>query len=406
MLTQTKVVFTNKKNIDLLVVILVASIFTRGISSARLFGVVDFDYISYPFFICAFLLIVVSTRFSRNILLGVAIFLGMGFVANRYADYPFFDYLRYAVPIGIIYFTTYNLLRRKHLKKVFELYVNIATASAIFGIVQLLFKVAFGIKVLSNYSVIAIDSIALEPSHYVALIMPATIYSMLTLPNKKIRFYILLTALLLTMKLTAYAVLILMLIITNLNSLFFLVLILGILPFLYQNFFITNPEFAIRINQILDYAYARESEDPIHGTPLSLISNIEVALYSIKKNPLLGVGPGGHYWAYQEYFDQTAFLGRDYLYDLNARSGHSLSIRIASETGLIGFFTYIYLLGKNFINNKELLYERAISLGCISHFLVKSLKLGSYIDYGTPFFFCALLINWRYVKYKLRNVPK
>jgi O-antigen ligase len=99
----------------------------------------------------------------------------------------------------------------------------------------------------------------------------------------------------------------------------------------------------------------------------------------------------------------------DYQHGLNARSAHSLSIRVLSENGILGFIFYWYLILRNFF--LKLTYEeRAISLGCLSHFLSKTLKLGGYFDYGTPFFLMMLVVIFinakKRTKQEFISIPK
>ena len=108
-----------------------------------------------------------------------------------------------------------------------------------------------------------------------------------------------------------------------------------------------------------------------------------------------GSGLGGHESIYFLFFEGKPFESSRF-FGLNYNSAHSLTIRILSEAGLLGIFAYMAFLVKTYIksNSGELLVFHSISISCIGHFFSKSLKLGAYIDYGTPFFLVVLLVNF------------
>jgi O-antigen ligase len=122
-----------------------------------------------------------------------------------------------------------------------------------------------------------------------------------------------------------------------------------------------------------------------------MYSNLIVAQENVKNNPLTGSGLGGNEETYYRLYSNSPFR-LNYYYGLNAKSAHSLTIRIISELGILGFLLYLFTLIKNlFLMDRGVF--RAISLACLSHFLCKTFKLGGIIDYGTPFFFAMLIIN-------------
>ncbi|MBN8787271.1 MAG: hypothetical protein J0I84_09280, partial [Terrimonas sp.] len=114
---------------------------------------------------------------------------------------------------------------------------------------------------------------------------------------------------------------------------------------------------------------------------------------------LIGSGLGGHEETYYRYYEHSTFK-YNYFFGLNAPSAHSLTIRIFSEFGMVGLILYITTLARKVILLDNGIF-RGISLACLSHFICKSFKLGGYIDYGTPFFFAMLLIN--FMRYKQHN---
>lgn len=380
------------------------SVFTRAIADIRVGGATDIDLISYPFFVLAFFMILAFGKVSKKVTIFFIFFSFIGVLVNTYSGYPFSDFVKYFAPIFLIYYTLYHIFSSVPIRYIFELYVEMGYWAALFGLVQFLFKVFFGISLLSRYSVVDIDSIANEPSHYAVIIMPAVVYSILNFRFYKYKALILALSLFLTFKLTAYFSIALVLGIAYFKW-YYIILFGSFLLFVYNNYIITVDDYALRINPMLDYFFKSKlpPKNQLHGTPLSFLSNLEVAKYSLKKNLLFGVGFGGHQHAYEEYFQKNSFIGVDYLYGLNSRGGHSLLIRVLSETGLLGFGLYIFFFLKTVILKKHLWVNRAISLGCLSHFIGKALKLSSYIDYGTPFFFMIIFVNWEQSR-KTRNM--
>jgi hypothetical protein len=159
------------------------------------------------------------------------------------------------------------------------------------------------------------------------------------------------------------------------------------------NYIFSVPEYAFRLTPIANLFGANfEAVAVLHGTPLSFISNFQVALEYGKDNLLLGGGLGSHPYSYDRVFSRSNWIGVEDQLGLNKNSAHSLSIRLLSEIGYIGvsYFTYTFI--KAYYNTKNNLNYRIVFLATVAHFVAKSMKLGSYIDYGTPIFICIIFI--------------
>ncbi|MDF1884570.1 hypothetical protein JHD49_11525, partial [Sulfurimonas sp. SAG-AH-194-C21] len=122
-------------------------------------------------------------------------------------------------------------------------------------------------------------------------------------------------------------------------------------------------------------------------TTFSFVSNLEIAIGNFIRTFGFGIGLGGHEEMYYRYMTKDIFLS--YYYGINAASAHSLTIRIISELGIMGIFIYIILFYKVF-KIKSLEYS-AIAWASLSHFIVKSFKLGGYFDYGSLFFLLLII---------------
>ena len=371
----------------------VFTVFTRAVCSVRI-AEIDFDLFAYPLLSLLFLYGLLTGKFSKRSVM-VAVFITAISLANvLLLHYPLDSYLKYLLPVLIIYLGLYNLYRYINLHILFRIYVELAYWSALFGFVQVAAKYFGGVRLLSEYNRLDLHSVAGEPSHYSAILMPALVYAIVM--RKQFPMYktaAMALAMLLTFKLTSYFTFAAAMILAFFN-LGHLVLFLAAAWLLYTQYIATNPEFTMRISPILQYFL--EGKLPpkwlLHGTPLSFLSNLEAAFYSLSKNPILGVSPGGHESSYFRLFQTREFLGLDYLFGLNARGGHSLSIRLLSETGLVGVAWFVWTLFRNVRINWSSTPYKAVALGCLAHFISKSVKLSSYIDYGTPFFFIVLIL--------------
>lgn len=75
---------------------------------------------------------------------------------------------------------------------------------------------------------------------------------------------------------------------------------------------------------------------PVSVSSLALNTNRIVALESLSRRPLVGIGLGSHPAAY----DDTYFGTSPYILGLNSEDAASLGLRLASETGLIGVLMF------------------------------------------------------------------
>jgi len=96
---------------------------------------------------------------------------------------------------------------------------------------------------------------------------------------------------------------------------------------------------------------------------------------------------------YDLRFKGTSFVEHRQ-YGFENAGAHSLTLRVLSEFGLVGFIIYIGFLVRTYIKRSKGLFYHAVSLGCISHFLCKTFKMASFEDYGTLFFLFILFFNY------------
>jgi hypothetical protein len=370
------------------------------------FGV-DIDYLGYPFYILYFLIYI--TKIVKDNAAPKALFLYLiasSIVSIVALNVPPDGFVKQIIPIIIILTVSFTVLTKSNIRQVFLLYVDITLLTAIFGIIQVILSFN-GIQILIKEPR-RLDSIAYEPSHYAAILMPALVYTYVNIKDYFISFIIMIAALILTFNLTCYIVFLGFFTFATFNPIYVLITV----PLAYYLSFYVLPNFSSNFYHRFYDTYSTISGERdvfgvntyINTTTLSFYSNLEAAQYSLSKNPFTGAGLGGHEEMYFRRFDNTAFR-YNFNYGVNAKSAHSLSVRILSELGLVGASLYFYLLIKNLWTIRKGAYY-AISLACISHFVCKTFKLGGYIDYGTPFFFTVLILNARAFRISKLLKPK
>ena len=379
---------------------LIVAVFSKEIASKNILGI-DFDLISYTFYILYFvshLPQVLSSKRVPYLLFFYVIVSSM--ISILTIGLAFGGFIKQFMPILIILSTTFYLITRENIVRLFHLYCVVAYITAIFGIIQVLLSFG-GINILIKIPG-KLDSIAYEPSHYAAILLPALIFAFFNFRKYKKMVIVMLIALVLTFNVTGYVVFLVILSIAFVNPVYIVISIPVIYLVIFNLLPTINPYFKMRFMHSLDVL--QQKKDilrrglTVNGTTLSFFSNLEVAFYSLKQNFITGCGLGGHEEVYFKRFENTSFR-YNYYYGLNAKSAHSLTIRVLSEFGLLGIVLYVFTLIKSVLFFPSGT-SRAMALACLSHFLCKTLKLGGYIDYGTPFFFSILILNAHFFQLK------
>jgi hypothetical protein len=372
--------------------------FSKEIGHVDWFGI-DYDFVGYNFCIIYLLWHINRLYISRKMFLFFFYIFFSSIISKIYLDLQISPLFKQFVPTVVIFLANFDFFTRiKNHVELFKIYITISYLSALFGILQLGVKFFLGIKLLTDYSGLFIDSIAYEPSHYAALIVPASVYAVMNFKNDKWRSIIILLGMFGTFAATTYVVMMVALVLIFLNPLY-LIIVLPMIYYLYNYVFLSFEKFNSRISGFDIYSQYGTFNKITSATSISFLSNYEVAKHTINKSPLLGSGMGGHEEMYFRFYKDTAF-SRHYLFGINAPSAHCLIIRILSEFGIVGIIFYGWFLLKHLLLNAKG-YHRMISIACLTHFLCKFLKLGGYFDYGTPFFAMMFIFNFKdYVENK------
>jgi len=362
------------------------SVFTKEIGLVNIGTQVDF--ISYPFYLFCFLIFIIHKKLTISISEAIVILflISVGLVQSLVFDSPMSNFFKQLIPIIIMYFTATNGLKLYNPFTIFDNYLKLALFAAYLGILQIMLKLV-GIKFLTAYNGIFIDSLALEPSHYVIMVLPAVVY-MFEYKIFNWKFYILLLTLILTFKLTTILTVVTYFLIVNIKRIKNLIFIFPILLITAIYLISSNEEFLNRIESAVLFYETNNLNSIDNMTTFSFISNIKIALLNFKETFGFGVGLGGHEASYirNSNFDIANFewLGT------NMKSAHSLAIRVISEMGIFGIFGFVYMLYK--VINLKNMETKIIALACFSHFVGKFYKIGSYFDYGTMFFLAMIVV--------------
>ena len=364
------------------------TVFTVEIGMVKIAGI-QFDWISQPFFIGVFILYFHSNRmtFNKYELMFFMFLLAQGiiniFIFHLPPDGFFLEFL----PIVIIYFVNKSVIELSDIKKVFQRYILLAYYAAIIGIIQVGLKLFFGFRFLTPFSNLWLDSVALEPSHYVLISLPAAIY-LFEMKKFNKQFFIIVLSILLTFKITAFASISIYFVLTNFQKFKKIIFFSPVIIYLLYLIIIQFPEFYERYFNIVVYFQTGKLSTIKNLTAFSFASNFEVALENFKNTFGMGIGLGGHETMYYRHFG--SLLNRLWFRDINAASAHSLTIRIFQR---LASWEFCYLLVLSFKILKMPKSEyKVIAMACLSHFIVKSIKLGGYFDYGTMFFFTMILV--------------
>lgn len=387
-----------KQYSKVLIFLIVIGIFTKEQFTIYL-GDFGFDIVGN--LSCIFIFLIFLKKIINNKIFNIFFFCVFftGLISMSFFELTAFNFIKTLAPIIIIYYTSFWVIKKNDQKinKIFNLYVQFAYYSALLGLIQFILSL-IGINILENKVLGRIDSIAYEPSHYAAIILPAVIFTSLQFNKYKSKALILLMALAGTISLSAYVVLLITLSIyySNKYSLIFIIPLFFI-SFQYLSGF--NENFFARVDDTKNILNGSSKLTDVNLTVLSFGTNLEVAMHSIKKNPIWGSGLGGHKNIYDSYYKNSLFKFHSN-YGINDISAHSLLIRIFSEFGLVGIILYLIFFFKFYIKRSKNKIHHLIYLACLSHFLMKCFKLGAYIDYGTPFFMSIIIVNYLVFKSK------
>ena len=345
-----------------------------------------------------------------------------------------FGLIKQIIPIIIIYTSTYFILTKYKFNKIFDAYEKLIILICVIGLIQIFLNI-FDIQYFQK-ELWRMNSIIKEPSHLGMLILPILIKNIIEYKKLNIKLLILVISISFTFSLTVIIAFIFSIFIFGLwkfinikQSFSFKLLIPFLMPLILFGLFAVyaalnhtsgtlglflktdTQHFTINhnvINQLsgfYDILFNLVFNPEIyHVNQLSLhsiISTLKITIFSLIQNPF-GTGLGGNeeiFHRFNEIFINFNFKPYDEVniykrYYFSDKTGHSLFLRMILEFGLIFIFLVIAILCKLLQKLKTCSMEEIIIIIPVLSFLIcKTIKLGSYIDYGTNFFIIALIIT-------------
>jgi hypothetical protein len=257
-----------------------------------------------------------------------------------------------------------------------------STVAAAWGVLELL---------LGQTRDFGLDGFCYESSHYVVTAAPAAFYALASTRVPLLLRILLPVSIFLTFSTTGFTVAAI-LILFLLRRRFWLSLAMVAL-----GVGMWNSSEAIRdrvLQRTTDEAVFENQGEFDFGsnkTTASLLSNWYVAQRDFDEFFPFGIGYSNHNSGYYKHLAGTPFEST-FFYGTNDKSGHNLGIRWLSEFGFVGVLAlgvFIFRVIRSRNHRNEVL--NIILLASSMHFVSKCVKLGSYLDYGTPFFACLIV---------------
>lgn len=280
-----------------------------------------------------------------------------------------------------------SILERNNILLVFSVYFWSSVIVAVWGILELIWNVS-GTQ--------AVNGLSFEQSHYVIVALPA-VYASMVLSGLPVWIRVVMPlSILLTFSTTGVCAILFLVLVLGRKAIFLSLALATVLIAVVS----TNHDFREHIEtRVLDDSVSILEGAQSFGsnkTTASFISNGHVAWISLKRNFPFGAGFGNHRMMYDSVLSSTNFSHSSF-FGTNRSSGHNLLIRVVSEFGFIGLCTIVLFL---FRTRNSLLTmsaaQRFLVVAGGTHFVAKSIKLGSYLDYGTPvfagFILCTLFL--------------
>jgi len=284
--------------------------------------------------------------------------------------------------LWVLFAATLGMIRRVDYPALFDAYLFFSAVSAAWGVLEMLF---------GQTSDFGLDGFCYESSHYVVTAAPAPFYALASNRVPLLIRVLLPVSIFLTFSTTGFAVASI-LVLFLLRRRFWLSLAM-----VFLGVGIWNSSEAIRervLQRTTDEAVFQNQDEYDFGsnkTTASLLSNWYVAKRGFDEFFPLGIGYSNHNSGYYEFLSGTPYE-LTFFYGTNDKSGHNLGIRYLSEFGFVGVLAlgvFIFRVIRSRNHRNEVL--NIILLASSMHFVSKCVKLGSYLDYGTPFFACLIV---------------
>lgn len=409
----------NKIGKDVISFILITSIFITGTAFAQFaFYIYWFTPVYVVFIIYG---IFCYRKFNVKVLFGL-----ISLVAYSFLTYKSDLQLVVKQIINIAMFTLvfYYLIAHENysLERLFRKYVIIAKIILVIGFIQVAaFCLGFGDKFVAIFPFLnqtnisyRFQSLSEEPSMIGLTFGPIVFLALHNVFYKtnffisKIWGWLFIAAYVLTLASTCFVTLILMLLVlylkdfTRLKAALFFGFAGGIVAFSIVAYY-QIPLIKVRVDDTV-YALKEDFKNPdvythVNLSTYAIISNFIVTKTSIAENPLFGRGLGTHEASYQEYLPAHM---KEY-YQLNAKDANSMALRLLSETGLVGFFAFLYFVA-HFYQRSRRSFDQSqtfmwvLNAGIAVIIASALLRHGNYTSSGKVLFLLMYYYSYRYIE--------
>ena len=162
--------------------------------------------------------------------------------------------------------------------------------------------------------------------------------------------------------------------------------------------YVTSPFVRVRANSLLFVAASNDLTGAELST-YSFISNALVTQEVLKESPLIGNGLGSHPTSHARFLQDIPgveyFSGMS-LESMNAAEAGSLTFRVLSEFGILGYLGVLYFVFHFHVGGNG--PRAAISNGILVCFLLKLIRSGEYYQPEQFFFIFVYVLNYRHFK--------
>lgn len=411
-----------KKTISYLIIF---TLFMDGFTLRE--GLLPFDFrISYLIYIVVFFisLFILKDVYINRIFIVLLMLITLTSLFNVYVgNDTILLLLEQLIGIALSALVYYQLFKivDYDIKKVFNIYLNIALIICFIGIFQ---EICFVLKFKPGYdfswfipefrlgisnSLIRINSITPEPASLGTTIMPAFFASLLNIFHPKYRLLknwqagvIILTAFITISSVAYIGILIsVILLVYNKYGIKSIAVSGVIVLILFGVMYNCSKDFKVRVDDTYNVITGNTDINESNLSTFALLSNAQVAYKSFKNQPLIGSGLGSHQISYDKYIDTIADkTSIGFELKLNRTDANSLFLRLMSETGLVGLLAVILFIICNYVKkdkNENDIYW-IINNAVLTLIILRLLRSGHYFSDG--FFFFIWLYYFSKRQYK------
>ncbi len=370
----------------------ISSVLVIFSEAAKIHYLIDIKLL-YPvlFFNTAILIYINRYKLTpANIFLLVAI-LFHGIISFAYLKIPFRLFISQFIGITLVSTYFYNVLKYIGIEEMFEYYVKIAFYVSILGLIMYLLDISIWDKE-------RLHSILPEPSFYIYLTVPATIYFYKT--KSFIKLGIMLISLILAKSSLGYFAVILYfgMEFIGLKQLKYSLLSLPLI-ILFVIFLSKNEEVMLRFNDTADSINIfknKKLNESINISSYALLSNTYVSVTNFIQHPF-GTGLGSYTYIYDEIIKEIKipkYIKTLKLDRINNQDADSLLLRMLSDFGVFGIVLILYILTVYYRPFKTDNVYNIIANGIFIYLILKLIRSGHYFSVEFYFFL------WTYILVK------